>query len=82
MEWARHFIQELGYVQGIIVIGVDSKCSMRLLEQGTGSFKKAKHTKVRLFWPRDLIDEGAIILVYVQSEELVADMLVAGSCWA
>ena len=48
VEWARQFVQELGYAQGTIEIGVDNKCSMRLLEQGTGSFKRAKHIKVRL----------------------------------
>ena len=40
---------------------------MRLMEQGTGSFKRAKHIKVRF--------KGEIILGYVPSEELVADML-------
>ena len=45
------------------------------LEQGTGSFKRAKHIKVRFFWLKDLIDGGEIILIYVPSEELVADML-------
>ena len=48
---------------------------MRLLEQGTGSFKRAKHIKVRFFWLKDLIDDGEIVLIYVLSEELVADML-------
>ena len=59
-----------------IPIGVDNKCSMRLLEQGTGPFKRAKHIKVRFFWLRvRFIDEGEITLIYVPSEELVADML-------
>ena len=49
VEWARQFVQELGYAQSTIEIGVDNKCSMRLLEQGTGSFKRAKHIKVRFF---------------------------------
>ena len=75
VEWARQFVQELGYAQGTIEIGVDNKCSMRLLEQGTGSFKRVKHIKVRFFWLKDLIDEGEIVLIYVPSEELVADML-------
>ena len=48
---------------------------MRLLEQGTGSFKRAKHIEVRFFWLKDLIDGGEVILIYVPSEELVADML-------
>ena len=48
---------------------------MHLLEQGTGSFKRAKHIKVRYFWLKDLIDEGEVVLKYIPSEELVADLL-------
>ena len=48
---------------------------MRLLEQGTGPFKRAKHIKACFFWLKNLIDEGEVILIYVPSEELVADML-------
>ena len=70
-KWASRFIQELGYAQKVIEIGVDNKCSMRLLEQGTGSFERAKHIKVRFFWLKDLIDDGEIILIYVPYEELV-----------
>ena len=65
-----------------IQIGVDNKCSMRLLEQGTGSFKRVKHIKVRFFWLNDLIDGDEIILVYVPSEELVADMLTKATTGA
>ena len=82
VEWARQFVQELGYAQGTIEIGVDNKCSMRLLEQGTGSFKRAKHIKVRFFWLKDLIDDGEIVLIYVPSEELVADMLTKATTGA
>ena len=55
---------------------------MRLLEQGTGTFKRAKHIKVRFFWLKDLIDDGEIILIYVPSEELVADMLTKATTGA
>ena len=72
----------MGHAQLTIEIGVDNKCSMRLLEQGTGSFKRAKHIKVRFFWLKDLIDEGEILLVYVPSEELVADMLTKATTGA
>ena len=73
--WGKQFIQELGFTQMTIEIGVDNKCSMHLLAQGTGSFKRAKHIKVRFFWVKDLIDEGEVILKYIASEELVADLL-------
>ena len=55
---------------------------MRLLEQGTGSFKRAKHIKVRFFWLKDLIDEDEVTLIYVPSEELVADMLTKATTGA
>ena len=45
-------------------------------------FKRAKHIKVRFFWLKDLIDGDEIILVYVPSEELVADMLTKATTGA
>ena len=82
VAWSRQFLQELSFAQLTIPIGVDNKCSMRLLEQGTGSFKRAKHIKVRFFWLKDLIDEGENTLIYVPSEELVADMLTKSTTGA
>ena len=82
MEWARQFIQELGYAQLTIEIGIDNKCSLRLKEQGTGSFKRAKRIKVRFDWSKFPIDGDEIILVYVPSEELVADMLTTATTGA
>ena len=75
VSWSRQLLQELTITQLTIEIGVDNKCSMYLLEQGAGSFKRAKHIKVRYFWLKDLIDEGEVILRYITSEELVADLL-------
>ena len=82
MEWARQFVQELGFTQLPIEIGVDNKCAMHLLVQGTGSFKRAKHIKVRFFWVKDLIDDGVATLKYIPSEELVADMLTKATTGA
>ena len=81
-EKSRQFVQELGVSQLTIEIGVDNQCSMHLLAQGTGSFKRAKHIKVRFFWLKDLIDEGEIELKYIPSEELVADMLTKATTGA
>ena len=80
--WSMQLLQELHFDKLTIEIGVDNKCSMHLLKQGTGSFKRAKHIKMRFFWLKDLIDEGEIILKYVPSEELVADMLTKATTGA
>jgi hypothetical protein len=75
IEWARQLVEELGYPQGTINVYHDSTCAMAMLAQGTGSFKRAKHIKVRYFWVRDLVDRGVARLVHCASKELVADLL-------
>jgi hypothetical protein len=50
-----------------------------MVKQGTGSFKRAKHIKVRFFWLKDLIDLGLLELVYMPTDELVADILTKTS---
>ena len=48
---------------------------MQMVKQGTGSFKRAKHIKFRYFWLKDLIDQGLLELIYMPTNELVADIL-------
>jgi hypothetical protein len=48
---------------------------MQMLQQGTGSFKRAKHIKVRFFWMKELLDNGLLKLIYMPTDELVADIL-------
>ncbi len=46
VEWSRELLEELGYPQDCVPMYVDSICAMQMLNQGTGSFKRAKHIKV------------------------------------
>ena len=75
VEWAREALEELGYPQGKVPMLVDSTCAMQMVKQGTGSFKRAKHIKVRFFWLKDLLDQGLLELIYTPTDELVADIL-------
>jgi hypothetical protein len=68
-------LEELGYVQKKVPLQLDSTCAMQILKHGTGSFKRAKHIKVRYFWLKDLIDQGMIELIYTPTDEFVADIL-------
>jgi hypothetical protein len=75
VEWAREFLQDLGYSHEKVLMLVDSTCAMQMVKQGTGSFKRAKQIKVHFFWLKELIDEGLIELIYVPTDELVAFIL-------
>mmetsp|Transcript_10028 Transcript_10028/g.14496 ORF Transcript_10028/g.14496 Transcript_10028/m.14496 type:complete len:166 (-) Transcript_10028:199-696(-) len=73
--WSCELLDELGYPQECVPMYVVSTCAMKMLKQGTGSFRRAKHIKVRFFWMKELINEGKINLIHVPTEELVADIL-------
>jgi hypothetical protein len=75
VEWARQLLEELGYEQNKVPMLVDSTCAMQMVKQGTGSFKRAKHIKVRFFWLKELIDQEMLELIYTPTDELVADIL-------
>jgi hypothetical protein len=75
VEWKVQLMEELGYPQKTVIMLVDSTCAMNMVRNGTGSFKRAKHIKVRYFWLKDLIDAGVIKLEYQSTNELVADIL-------
>jgi hypothetical protein len=76
VEWARELVEELGYLQKKVPMLVDSTCAMPMVKQGTGSFKRVKHNKVYFFWVKALINEGLIELIYVPTDEWVADILI------
>jgi hypothetical protein len=44
--WAREMLLEFGCPQEIVPFYVESQCAMQMLQQGTGSFKRAKHINV------------------------------------
>jgi hypothetical protein len=75
VEWAIQLMEELGFPQSVVPIEQDNTCSLELMRQGTGSFKRSKHIKVRFFWLKQLVDEGRVRLVKQRSEDLVADVL-------
>jgi hypothetical protein len=76
VEWAREMLNELGYPLKKVPVLVDSTCAMQMVKQGTGSFKRTKHIKVCYFWLKELIDEGMLELIYMPTDELVADILI------
>jgi hypothetical protein len=71
VEWVRHGLEELAYTQKKVPMHVDSTCAMQMVKQDTGSFKRAKHIKVRFFWLKDLLDKGLLELIYMPTDELV-----------
>ena len=76
MVWLIDMKEEVGYPSTRpAVFYQDNMSTMQIAAQGKGTFKRAKHIKVRFFWIKELIDAGVMTFKYVMSSEMVSDML-------
>ena len=73
--WMRQFMEELGVRQRPIRLDQDNQSTIIIAGQGTGTFKRSKHIKVRYFWIKEQIDDGVLEISHVSGEQLVADIL-------
>jgi hypothetical protein len=58
-----------------IVMQGDNKSALIALEKGRGSFQKSKHILKRYFYITELIEAGRVVLKWVASAKLPADLL-------
>lgn len=50
IKWLIQLMEELRYPQATVLMYADRTCTMNMLKNGTGLFKRAKHIKVQYFW--------------------------------
>ena len=74
-EYLKQFVEELGLDEGAVILDQDNLSTMRVSAQGTGTYKRSKHIRVRYYWIKELIDMGRVALRYVPTKEMVADVL-------
>lgn len=53
----------------------DNQAAMKLEENGKSSSNRTKHISIRTFWIKDQVKLGEIKVVYMPTNEMVADML-------
>jgi hypothetical protein len=73
--WLSDFMVEIDLVVTGSIMYQDNKSAIISMEKGGGSFKRTKHIKIRFFWLKALVDEGILKFEYVQTAEMIADML-------
>ena len=74
--WARAFMAELGYEQGVpTTVFEDNKSAITMSNQGGGSFKRSKHITVRNEYVKELVDSEQLQLQYCPTTDMVADLL-------
>ena len=53
----------------------DNQAAMRLEENGKGSSNRTKHISIRTFWLKDQVKLGKLNIVYLNTKDMLADML-------
>jgi hypothetical protein len=72
---ARRLLGELGFTQKDATPVYEDNMSTIALTRGTGNWGRTKHFSVRYNFVRQLVEENAICMKYIASEEQVADLL-------
>ena len=73
--WARNFLADIGYPQnGPTNFEQDNQGTIDSISKGAADSNRSKHVNVRLFWTKELVDEGIIRLVKVDGDMILADI--------
>ena len=73
--WTSYMLDQMGYGQVVIELEQDNTTSIHFIERGRGTFERTKHIKVRLFWLKMLLESGELIVKYVKTSDMTADIL-------
>lgn len=74
LSWLRNLVSDFGFdVPCPIIVGTDSQSSIALSKEGKSS-NRTKHMDVRFHYIKDLCSKGVIKLVYVSTQDNIADM--------
>jgi hypothetical protein len=73
--WVRNFLIAQGYTMKASDVEQDNMSSMALLKRGQPASARTRHINIRFFWLTDRVDQGELRIVYVPTEEMLADML-------
>jgi hypothetical protein len=73
--WTREFLLSQGYEVPAAVVKQDNQSTMILANKGHSTSVKTRHIGTRYFWVQDRIVRGEVILEYLATEDMAADIL-------
>jgi hypothetical protein len=71
----RDFLLGQGYKIGAVKVEQDNKSCIAMIAKGRPENPLTRHINVRFFFVKDRVDAGELEIVYVPTEDLVADVM-------
>jgi len=72
--WVGSYLECMGQFEGPVLNGHDNRSALALCSKGSAG-ERTKHLKVRHFFIKELIDNNSVVLLYVPTGLMVADLL-------
>ena len=73
--WTREFLEQQGYVSSPAKIFQDNQSTIVLANKGFSTSDKTRHIGIRYFFVKDRIDAGEVVVEYLPTEDMLADMM-------
>ena len=73
--WSREFLLEQGYKIGPAIVFQDNMSTIQSIQKGRPCGEKSRHINLRYFWLKDRVESGEILIKYLPSEDMIADIL-------
>ena len=72
--WSRNFVIAQGYDLPPVRIGQDNQAVIHSIQRGVPA-ERSRHVDIRYFWLKDRAESGEVLIEYVPTEDMVADLL-------
>ena len=71
----RNFLISQGYPIGPAIIYQDNLSTIQLIKNGCSNSERTRHVDIRFFFLHDRQEKGDVILQYMRTEDMIADIL-------
>ncbi len=73
--WTRNFLELQGYKMKPAKIFQDNMSTIALADKGRSTSERTRHINVRYFFTKDKVESGELMIEYLPTEEMIADIL-------
>ena len=67
--------QQIACKQGLVLIKEDNQSAIQLVNNGKSNSSRTRHIAVRYYFISDRIKSGEIVVQYLETSEMIADIL-------
>ena len=73
--WLRNLLLEQGYNVNPAIMYQDNMSTITMAKKGKSTNERTRHINIRYFFAKDKIESGELKIEYLQTEDMIADLL-------